>query len=134
MKKLFRARPTQHHCLSKGTGDGSLADLDFKPKPQVWEEVQSDSGNCLGRNCPTFKDCFYQRARRRIHNAQILIVNHALFFSDLALWPRRNQPASFDYEAVVFDEAHTLESVAADHLGMSISNTQVEYQLKALQR
>lgn len=116
---------------SKGTGDGSLADLDFKPKPQVWEEVQSDSGNCLGRNCPTFKDCFYQRARRRIHNAQILIVNHALFFSDLAL---RREGISLlpDYEAVVFDEAHTLESVAADHLGMSISNTQVEYQLKKL--
>ncbi len=116
---------------SKGTGDGSLSDLDFKPKPQVWEEVQSDSGNCLGRNCPTFKDCFYQRARRRIHNAQLLIVNHALFFSDLAL---RREGISLlpDYEAVVFDEAHTLESIAADHLGLSVSNTQVEYQLKKL--
>ena len=70
-----------------------------------------------GRNCPTFKTCFYYRARRRAQNAQVLVVNHALFFSDLAL---RREGASIlpDYDIVVFDEAHTLEAVAGDHLGL----------------
>lgn len=116
---------------SRTTGDGSLADMDHKPMPTVWDEVQSDSGNCLGRNCPTFKDCFYYRARRRVQNAQILVVNHALFFSDLAL---RREGASIlpDYHAVIFDEAHTVEAVASDHLGVSVTSGQVEYLLNKL--
>jgi ATP-dependent DNA helicase DinG len=98
---------------SKKTADGSLSDLAFRPRPSVWDEAASDSSNCLGRKCATYKQCFYFAARRRIQNAQILIVNHALFFSDLAL---RRVGASIlpDYDAVVFDEAHTLEAVAGD--------------------
>ena len=116
---------------SKETHDGSLSDLSFRPKGSVWDEVQSDSHNCLGRQCPTHGQCFYFRARRRVHNAQILIVNHALFFSDLAL---RQSGAQIlpDYEAVVFDEAHTMEAVAGDHLGLSISSGQVNYILNKL--
>ena len=99
---------------SKTTGDGSLADLKFRPVGTVWDEMASDHGNCMGRNCPTFKDCFYYRARRRTQNAQVLVVNHALFFSDLAL---RRQGASIlpDYDIVILDEAHTIEAVAGDH-------------------
>jgi ATP-dependent DNA helicase DinG len=116
---------------SKQSGDGSLSDLPFKPANSVWDEVASDSGNCMGRKCPTHKQCFYYAARRRVQNAQILVVNHALFFSDLAL---RRVGASIlpDYEAVVFDEAHTLESVAADHLGLGVTSGQVEYTLNKL--
>ena len=51
----------------------------------VWDEVASDSVNCQGRQCPTYEHCFYYQARRRVQHAQILVVNHALFFSDLAL-------------------------------------------------
>jgi ATP-dependent DNA helicase DinG len=116
---------------SKETGDGSLSDLDYRPLGQVWDEVASDHGNCMGRKCPTYKECFYYRARRRVSNAQILVVNHALFFSDLAL---RAQGASIlpDYDVVVFDEAHTMEAVAGDHLGLSVTNSQVEYLLNKL--
>jgi ATP-dependent DNA helicase DinG len=116
---------------SKETTDGSLADLDYRPLPQVWDEVASDHGNCLGRKCPTYKECFYYKARRRVAGAQILVVNHALFFSDLAL---RCQGTSIlpEYDVVVFDEAHTLESVAADHLGLGVSSSQVEYTLNKL--
>ncbi|MDX1947760.1 MAG: helicase C-terminal domain-containing protein [Pirellulaceae bacterium] len=116
---------------SKQTGDGSLSDLPFRPASAVWDEMQSDSGNCLGRKCKTYKDCFYFRARRRVQNAQLLIVNHALFFSDLAL---RRIGASIlpDYDAVVFDEAHTLEAVAGDHLGLSVTAGQVQYTLNKL--
>lgn len=106
--------------------DGSLADLGFTPLPQVWDEVRSEHGNCLGRKCPTYDDCFYYRARRRVWNADVLVVNHALFFSDLAL---RREGASVlpEYDVVVFDEAHTLEDVAASHLGGSVSQGQFNY-------
>ena len=91
----------------------------FRPLPQVWDEIHSDSGNCMGRKCPTYKDCFYYQARRRVSNAHILVVNHALFFSDLAL---RRAGASIlpDHDIVIFDEAHTIEQVAGDHLGLGV--------------
>lgn len=116
---------------ARETGDGSLSDLDYRPLAGVWDEVESDSVNCLGRKCPTYDECFYYRARRRVQNAQILVVNHALFFSDLAL---RRSGASIlpDYDVVVFDEAHNLESVASDHLGVRLSWGQVEYVLGKL--
>lgn len=115
----------------QATHDGSTSDLDFRPLPQVWDEVQSEHTNCMGRKCPTYDDCFYYRARRRAAHAQLLIVNHALFFSDLSL---RVQGASIlpDYDAVVFDEAHTLEAVAGDHLGLGVSSGQVEFVLNKL--
>jgi len=116
---------------AEGTGDGSLADYPRRPLPQVWDEVQSDHGNCMGRDCPTYNDCFYYQARRRAQGAQILIVNHALFFSDLSL---RRQGASIlpDYDAVVFDEAHNLEAVASDHLGLELTSGNIEYVLNRL--
>jgi ATP-dependent DNA helicase DinG len=116
---------------SKKTGDGSLSDLSYRPRPTVWDEVQSDSSNCLGRKCPSYKDCFYFRARRRVTNAQLLIVNHALFFSDLAL--RRNGVNILpDYDAVILDEAHTVEAVAGDHLGLGVTSGQIQFLLNKL--
>ncbi|MGW8258270.1 MAG: ATP-dependent DNA helicase [Thermoguttaceae bacterium] len=116
---------------SKKTADGSLSDLPFRPDAAVWDEVSSDHGNCMGRKCPAYAKCFYYKARRRMQNAQILVVNHALFFSDLALRINKANilPA---YEAVIFDEAHNIEAVAGDHLGLSLSNGQVEYILRKL--
>ncbi len=116
---------------AKQTTDGSLSDLDFRPRPGVWDEVSSDHGNCMGRKCPCYGNCFYYQARRRVGNAQILIVNHALFFSDLAL---RRQGASIlpDYNVVVFDEAHNIEAVAGDHLGISVTGGQIDYVLRKL--
>ncbi len=135
-KSLFSAdeETDQLHELgrwSKETTDGSLANLPFRPLPQVWDEIASDSGNCMGRNCPTHGDCFYYQARRRASRAQILVVNHALFFSDLAL---RRAGASIlpNYDVVILDEAHTVEAVAGDHLGLGISSGTVEYTLNKL--
>ena len=113
------------------TADGSQSDLGFKPSPTLWDEVGSDSGNCMGRNCDTYEQCFYYKARRRSQNAQILVVNHALFFADLAL-RQVNVSLLPDYDAVVFDEAHTLEGVASDHLGLRLTNGQVDYTLRRL--
>ncbi len=125
------AQLRQLAAWAKQSGDGSLSDLDFRPHPAVWDEVASDHGNCMGRSCPHYKDCFYYQARRRVSHAQILVVNHALFFTDLAL---RREGVSMlpKYDVVVFDEAHMLEAVAGDHLGLSISQGQVEFTLRRL--
>ena len=119
-----------HHWAVR-TGDGSLTDLPQLPSDVVWEEVQSDSGNCMGRGCPVYSECFYYAARRRMARAQILVVNHALFFSDLAL---RRGGASLlpDHDIVIFDEAHMVEEVAGDHLGVAVSSAAVERVLSKL--
>jgi ATP-dependent DNA helicase DinG len=116
---------------SRQTRDGSRSDLSFQPLPVVWDAVHSDSGNCLGRDCPDYGPCFYFRARRQIAGAQIFIVNHALFFSDLKL---RQDGGSVlpDYQVVIFDEAHTLEDVAADHLGVQVSRGSLDWLLNKL--
>ncbi len=119
------------HAWSGKTGDGSLADLGFRPAPGVWDEVQSDGNNCLGRACPTYKQCFYFAARRRLIHADLIVVNHALFFTDLAL-RRLNVSILPDYDAVILDEAHTVEAAASDHLGNSVSRSQVRYALHRL--
>ncbi|QDT06165.1 hypothetical protein K227x_45730 [Rubripirellula lacrimiformis] len=111
---------------SKDTPDGSKSTLSMRPDPVVWDEVVSDTSNCLGRNCKHHKDCFYFRARRRAMNSQLMIVNHAMLFSDMAL---RRQGVSIlpDYDAVILDECHTIEAVAGDHLGLRISSGQFDY-------
>jgi ATP-dependent DNA helicase DinG len=111
---------------SKDTPDGSRSTLPMRPESVVWDEVVSDTSNCLGRNCKHHKECFYFRARRRAMNAQLMIVNHAMLFSDLAL---RRQGVSLlpDYDAVILDECHTIEAVAGDHLGLRLSSGQFDY-------
>ena len=116
---------------SKETTDGSLADLPLAPDRWVWDEVASDSGNCMGRRCPSHADCFYYAARRRMQHAQLLIVNHALLFSDIAL--RRHGVSLLpDYDIVVLDEAHTVEQVAGEHLGIKVGTGNVDYALNKL--
>ena len=113
------------------TTDGSRSDLDFRPLPGVWDAVQSENGNCLGRDCPRNKECFYFQARRRVWSANLLIVNHALFVTDLAL-----RAAGFGmlpkYDVAIFDEAHTLEAVAGEHMGLQVSNIGVDITLARL--
>jgi ATP-dependent DNA helicase DinG len=116
---------------SQTSTEGSKSDLGFQPLPLVWDLVESDSGNCMGRKCADHGSCFYYNARQSMRSAQILIVNHALFFSDLAL--RRTGAAMLpDYHVAIFDEAHTLEDVAADHLGLQITKFSIDYLLNQL--
>ncbi|MFM7807231.1 MAG: ATP-dependent DNA helicase, partial [Planctomycetota bacterium] len=113
------------------TRDGSLSSLPVLPSPAVWEQAQSDAHNCMGRRCPTHDKCFYQAARRRMENADLLICNHALFFSDLAL---RSRGRGFlpDYRHVILDEAHEIEDVTSEHFGMKFSESGVRHLLRAL--
>ncbi|HEX4796143.1 MAG TPA: helicase C-terminal domain-containing protein [Humisphaera sp.] len=113
------------------TTDGSLADLPSLPDPSVWDKVCAEHGNCLGKKCRFYEDCFWQSAKRRMYSGTLLVTNHALFFSDLAL---RAAGVNYlpKYDAVILDEAHTVEDVAGSHFGLSVSEYGVRYQLRAL--
>jgi ATP-dependent DNA helicase DinG len=115
------------------TRDGSRSDLHFRPLGPVWDLVESDSSNCLNKRCENYNDCFYFKARRQVANARVLIVNHALFFADLALRTLgRDIGILPKHRVVIFDEAHTLEDVAAEHLGLSLTRGQIEFLLNRL--
>lgn len=98
---------------------GWLTDTD-----SLWQEIHAGAGRCLGTECPDLHECFITRLRRRAAKADILVVNHHLFFSDLSL--KRSDFAEVlpHYEAVIFDEAHHLEQVAGTHFGISLSQYQ----------
>jgi ATP-dependent DNA helicase DinG len=120
------------------TKDGSLQDLSFTPSVEVWDEVESDSDVCIRARCPHFEQCFYQQARRAAAGADVLVVNHHLLFSDLAV--RRAQgnwtaPAVLPpYRRVVLDEAHNLEDAATSHLGVAVSQRGLQRLLSRLDR
>jgi ATP-dependent DNA helicase DinG len=116
------------------TRDGSLSDLSPAPDWRVWDRVCSEHGHCAGRRCDYQEKCFYQRARRRVFRAQILVTNHALFFSDLAIRAAGAQGILPEYEFAVFDEAHNIESVACDQLGIVVTSSQVDFLLSAVWR
>jgi ATP-dependent DNA helicase DinG len=115
------------------TRDGTLATLPQLDRPEVWDAVQSDTHNCMGKKCPTYKTCFYQAARRRMEHGDLLICNHAIFFADLAL---RAQGVAMlpPYDHVILDEAHGVEDVAADHFGLSLGESRVRHLLRVLYR
>lgn len=113
------------------TNDGTLSSLPPLERMGIWDKVQSDSGNCMGKKCPNYEACFYQNARKKLDGANLLVCNHALFFSDLAL---RGQDAGFlpAYQHVIFDEAHNVEEVAGEHFGASLSEGRIAHLLTTL--
>lgn len=117
---------------SKHTQEGILSQLDFLPSPQVRQAVQSEHGNCRGRKCSAFAGCFYQRARRDLESADIIVANHALLFSDLVIKSEGANGLFPQYKKVIIDEAHNLEHVAEDQFGIDISRTGISYFLDGL--
>ncbi len=113
------------------TQDGSRSDLPFLPSPATWDKVCSEHGNCPGRKCRRFRGCFYQQARRRWNEANLIVANHALLFTDLVL---REAGTGFlpKYATVVIDEAHNIERVAEEHFGVDISNYRTRFLLDGL--
>ena len=116
------------------TVDGSRADLPLQPQSQVWDKVASDRDNCLGRQCETYDTCFYFKVRREMQDADLLIVNHHLLFSDLAI--RKNSEDALgvlpDYDYLIIDEAHHLEATATKHASIDFSNARVKWLLDSL--
>ncbi len=121
------------HALasSRQLGDGSYQNLAEQPDHDVWGSICAEHGNCTGKRCPFYKECYFMIARQQMQDAQVLVVNHSLFFAELAL---RAEGAAMlpPYGYVVFDEAHQMEQVASSHLGIRLSLYMIEYWLRRI--
>jgi ATP-dependent DNA helicase DinG len=107
----------------KLTETGDRAELNFLPDDaELWNRIDARKETCTGQKCPQFQQCFLTAMRQRAQEADVIIVNHHLFFADLAL--RQDDFGSIlpEYAAVIFDEAHEIEDVASDYFGREISS------------
>jgi ATP-dependent DNA helicase DinG len=112
---------------AEGTDTGDRAELaDLPDDAFVWGELCTSSESCLGQRCELYNTCFITRMRQEAAAADIIIVNHHLFFADLALKEASYGEVIPRYDAVIFDEAHHLEEVATQHFGIGVSNYRVE--------
>jgi ATP-dependent DNA helicase DinG len=111
----------------KLTATGDRAELNFLPDDaDLWHRLDARREACTGQKCPEFSNCFVTLMHQRAADADIVIVNHHLFFADLAL--RQDDFGSIlpEYDAVIFDEAHEIEDVAGDYFGRQTSNYRFE--------
>ena len=123
---------------SERTDDGSLADLATPPKAELWDEVAAESDLCLRLKCAFFDKCFLFAARRTAAQADVIVVNHHLLLSDLAV--RRAQQNWADaavlpaYQRLIVDEGHHLEDAASSHLGTTVTNRGLQRLFARLER
>jgi ATP-dependent DNA helicase DinG len=109
---------------SKKTKTGDVAELPFSYSG--WVDIRANTDTCKGRECRHYEECFYFNAREAAEDASIIIVNHALFFSDLALRQMGEEATLLpEYSFVVFDEAHHLEAAAAGAFGIACTSSRV---------
>ena len=110
------------------------SDFSIEIDDRIWDTVCCELGNCKGPKCTFFRTCFYWKERKKWDNAEIIIANHALLFTDLKLKNMDDAETSLlpPYGALIFDEAHTLEDCAANHLGIKLSKSGFRYQLNKL--
>ncbi|HTV60754.1 MAG TPA: helicase C-terminal domain-containing protein [Verrucomicrobiae bacterium] len=111
----------------KVTQTGDRNELTFLPDDaELWNRMDARSDLCTGQKCPEFNRCFITAMHQRAEEADLVIVNHHLFFADLAI--RKDDFGSIlpEYSAVVFDEAHEIEDVASDYFGRQISSYRFE--------
>ncbi len=108
----------------ESTETGDRAELEVEPPEAVWAELAVGADGCLGRRCAFARVCFSEAARASAAGADLVIVNHALYFADLGLRGRSDSPGVLpQHDAVVFDEAHRLEEAAATWLGGRVGGT-----------
>jgi ATP-dependent DNA helicase DinG len=112
---------------SKLTETGDRSELTFLPDDsELWSRMDARRDTCTGQKCPEFSNCFVTQMHQRAKDADLIIVNHHLFFADLALKHDDFGSILPEYSAVVFDEAHEMEDVASDYFGQQISNFRFE--------
>ncbi|HEY9573044.1 MAG TPA: ATP-dependent DNA helicase [Pusillimonas sp.] len=122
--EISQLRHIQVFAQQSRTGDRS--DLAEVPEDaDIWNRVSSTRENCLGQECPHVRDCFVMKARRQAQDADLVVVNHALFMADLALREEGITDLLPTVELVVFDEAHQLPDIATRFLGSSVSSHQL---------
>ena len=117
------------------TQDGTLSDFAVSPDPQVWAAICSEAHICTTKTCGENPRCFYQAARKRLLQADVVVMNHTLFFLNLGglLEAEENESGYlFANDFVIFDEAHTLEGVASRQIGLGISQYGLRYALQRL--
>lgn len=123
-------------AASSPTGD--LQELPITPRNEVWERVQSEADNCLRVRCRFYEECFFYNSRRRAARARLLIVNHSLLMSDLAVRRATNNYTTAavlpPYTRVVLDEAHHLEEVATNNLAQQITRPGLRQMFSRLYR
>ncbi|MBI4559610.1 MAG: DEAD/DEAH box helicase [Candidatus Hydrogenedentes bacterium] len=107
---------------SEKTTDGSLSDLAFVPPRELWESICSEADTCSLQQCPCAAKCFVGRARREVAKADLLIVNHHMLFSDIAIKAEMGNFSAMAvlpaYHRVIFDEAHSVEDSATEYFGV----------------
>src|SRR5262245_7576303 len=109
------------------TETGDRAELSNLPENlPFWRHIDARSETCLGQKCPDYDPCFITRMRQRAIDADVIVVNHHLFFADLALRNGAYGAVLPDYAAVILDEAHQIEDVASEYFGAQISNYQID--------
>ncbi|HYR56104.1 MAG TPA: ATP-dependent DNA helicase, partial [Myxococcaceae bacterium] len=111
------------------TQTGDRAELDLPEDFAAWADLSTTADTCLGARCQFYEPCFVTRMRRRAEQADVLVVNHHLFFADLAIRTHRARSGEGvlpKYDAVVFDEAHAIESVATEYFGCQVSNWRLQ--------
>src|SRR5688500_9609098 len=120
------------------TEDGSLSDLSTQPRPEVWDEVAAEPDLCTRFQCRHFEKCFVFKARRKAAEADVIVVNHHLLLSDIAV--RRASGNWGDaavlpaYTRLVVDEGHHLEDAAANHLGVTVTRRGLQRLFGRLER
>ncbi len=115
----------------KTTATGDRAEVDLLPEQSpLWTKLDARSETCLGQTCPDFDRCFITEMRRKAAESNLIIVNHHLFFADLAIKQQvANAPDAGilpEADVVIFDEAHELEDVASAYFGLQLSNIRFE--------
>ncbi len=109
------------------TEDGSLSDLPFVPGRELWDKVNSEADTCSGGRCPNQQKCFVGKARRAMARADILVTNHHMFFSDMAVKREANDFSAMAvlpvFHRVILDEAHSIEDSATEYLGVSATRS-----------
>ena len=117
------------------TKDGTLSDFAVEPDPNVWTQVCSEAHICTTKSCGANPKCFYQNARKRLISADVVVLNHTLFFMNLGGIAEQEENESgylFANDFVIFDEAHTVEQVAARQIGLGVSQYGLRYALRRL--
>jgi ATP-dependent DNA helicase DinG len=108
------------------TETGDRAELtDLPENLSFWPHIDARAEICLGQKCPEFDNCFVTRMRRDALDSDVVIVNHHLFFADLALRGEDFGAVLPDYSTIIFDEAHELEDIASSYFGSTVSNYRV---------
>ncbi|MFW2330682.1 MAG: ATP-dependent DNA helicase [Nitrospinota bacterium] len=132
-RSLYRS--FEADLLSKFAATTTVGDKneirELRDDSPAWSEVNSRRELCLGKNCTFYDSCFYFKMRKSARLADLVVVNHHLFFSDFVAQSNTNSEISIDYDVLIFDEAHQIESIATEYYGDSFNDQQLMILLRS---